>query len=207
MKKLSSLILSLLFLFGCSNAELIPKVVIEEQPNSTEIESALASTTEPVDAPSLTATNEEVSDKTESIEGLGLTQLWSFGLTSIRTGERLIEEGGEHKLDERVISYGYNLVVDKNGKVLTPRGTPLKGGEKLIITEDYQNDHNMRGYARVFTIMAPIRDTILYHFEETTREKWLAITKILTINNIKTEDASEINRRSILSTKQLYDYM
>jgi hypothetical protein len=65
----------------------------------------------------------------------------------------------------------------------------------------------MREYARSYTIMAPIRDTILYHFEETTREGWLAITKILTINNIKTEDAAEISARSILSTEQVYDYI
>ena len=49
--------------------------------------------------------------------------------------------------------------------------------------------------------------TILYHFEETTREQWLAITEILTINNLKTEDAAEISERSILSTEQVYDYI
>jgi len=143
----------------------------------------------------------------DSSKGVDLTQLWSFGLTSVRTGEPLIEEGGEHKLDESIVSYGYNVVVDNDGNVLTPRGAPLQGGEKLFLTEDYQDDHNIREYAHIYTIMAPIRDTILYHFEETTKEEWLAITEFLTINNIKTVDAAEINGRSILSTEQIYDYI
>ena len=142
-----------------------------------------------------------------SDESIDLTELCSYGLTSIRTREPLIEEGNEHKLDESIISYGYNLVVDKNGNVLTPRGAPLQGGEKLILTEEYQSDHNVREYARIFTIMAPIRDAILYHFEEMTREEWLEITEVLTLNKIKTKDADEINGRSILSTEQGYDYV
>lgn len=140
-------------------------------------------------------------------EHLDLTELWSYGLTSIRTGEPLIEEGHEHQLDESLISYGYNLIVDKHGNVLTPRGVPLQGGEQLILTDEYQSDHNMREYAHIFTIVAPIRDTILYRFEETSREEWLAITEILTVNNIKTADAPEINGRSILSTEQVYDFI
>jgi hypothetical protein len=136
-----------------------------------------------------------------------LTQLWSYGLTSVRSGEPLIEEGNEHKLDENLVSYGYNLVVDKNGNILSPRGAPLQGGEKLVLTDEYQTEYNVREYAHIYTIMAPIRDTILYHYEETTREEWLEITKILTLNNIKTEDAPEVNSRSILSTEQVYDYI
>ncbi len=145
--------------------------------------------------------------ETVSVEALDLTQLWSYCLTSIRTGEPLIEEGNEHKLDENGISYGYNKIVDENGNVLQPRAIPLMGGEQLILTEDYQDDENMREYARIYTIMAPIRDTVLYHFEETTRDKWLETTAILTMNNIKTEDAAEISGRSILSTEQVYDYI
>ncbi len=41
-----------------------------------------------------------------------LKRLWSYGLTSRRTGEPLIEEGGEHKIDKSKVSYGYNIVVD-----------------------------------------------------------------------------------------------
>lgn len=128
-------------------------------------------------------------------------------MTSIRTGEPIIAEGGEHQLDEKLVAHGYNLVVDKNGNILTPRATPLQGGEKLTLTDTYQDDHNTREYACVYTIMAPIRDTLLYHFEETSKEEWLAITAVLTLNNIKTEDAPEVNGRSVLSTEQVYDYV
>lgn len=138
---------------------------------------------------------------------LGLTQLWSYGLISRRTGQPIIEEGGEHNLDESLVSYGYNLVVAQDGQILTPRGLPLHGGEQLIVTEEYQEDHNIREYARIFTIMAPIRDAILYRFEDMTKEEWLELTEVLTINNIKTVDAVEINGRSILSSEQIYDYI
>ena len=146
-------------------------------------------------------------DQPDSVEVLDLSQLWSYGLTSIRTGDPLIEEGGEHKLDVSVISYGYNVVVDQDGNILTPRAVPLHGGEQLMLTDEYQDDPNVREYAHIYTIMAPIRDTILYHFEETTKQEWLAITEVLVINNIKTEPASEINGRSVLSTEQVYDYI
>ena len=55
--------------------------------------------------------------------------------------------------------------------------------------------------------MAPIRDAVLYHFEETTREDWLALTEVLTLNGIKTEDAPVVDGRAILSTPQVYDYI
>ncbi|OEU44483.1 MAG: hypothetical protein BBJ60_05580 [Desulfobacterales bacterium S7086C20] len=180
MKKLIYMIMCLLILVSCASRVEENVENIPENQNTPEI----------------------VSD-----ESIDLTELWSYGLTSIRTGEPLIEEGNEHKLDESIISYGYNLVVDKNGNILTPRGAPLQGGEKLILTEEYQSDHNVREYARIFTIMAPIRDAILYHFEEMTREEWLEITEVLTLNKIKTKDADEINGRSILSTEQVYDYV
>lgn len=170
---------------------------------------AVSESSEPVVDGNLTPTQTPETGSTSETETsqTDLTQLWSYGLTSKRTGEPLIEEGGEHQLDETLISYGYNLVVDNNGDVLTPRGAPLKGGEKLILTEEYQEDHNMREYARIYAIMAPIRDTILYHFEETSKEEWLQVTEVLTINNIKTVDSAEVNGRSVLSTGQVYDYI
>lgn len=219
-KKLISVISILIISLACS---LIQSAVQEEVIQSTQIETLKSETTstptnkptsEFETIPTKSTSLEFIAEPTEvstteltTVETLDLTELWSYGLTSIRTGELLIREGNEHQLDERSISYGYNLIVDKNSNVLTPRGAPLQGGEQLILTEEYQTDHNMREYARIFTILAPIRDTILYHFEETTREEWLAITEILTINNIKTEDAPEINSRNILSTEQVYDYI
>lgn len=181
MNKLLCVLLYAVILTGCSNAVPIPEAAApEEQPDQAEA---------------------------VVVESADLTRLWSYGLISVRTGEPLIEEGGEHRLDASLISYGNNLVVEKNGNVVTPSGAPLHGGEQLILTDNYQDDHNLRENAHVYTFMAPIRDTILYHYEETTREEWLVITEVLTINNIKTEDASEINGRSILSTGQIYDYI
>ena len=161
----------------------------------------------PTTLPEVEVTAEIVASQEESADALDLTQLWSYGLTSIRTGEPLIEEGGEHKMDAGAVSHGYNLVVDKEGNTLPPSGVPFHGGEQLILTDVYQDDHNTREYARTYTIIAPIRDAILYHFEETSKEEWLALTEMLTLNNIKTEDAPELNGRSILSTAQVYDYI
>lgn len=203
------LALCLLLMVGCSSEPLANKTDSEilSHPTPTATETSSAPEADPTQAPEPTVITETVSVDTEPDEPLDLSKLWSYGLTNIRTGEPLIEEGGEHKLDESLISYGYNVVVDKEGNILTPSGAPLQGGEQLILTDEYQDDGNSREYARIYTIMAPIRDTILYHFEETTREEWLAITVVLTINNIKTIDASEINGRSILSTGQVYDYV
>ncbi len=199
--------LCLLLLVGCSSGPLPKEIEPDNQTGSIATETSAASAAQSTPIPEPTSTAESISVETDPIETLDLTQLWSYGLTSIRTGEPLIEEGGEHNLDQSLISYGYNLIVDKDGNILTPSGAPLQGGEQLMLTEQYQDDHNMREYARIYTIMAPIRDTILYHFEETTKEQWLAITEILTINNIKILDAPEINGRSILSTEQVYDYI
>ena len=202
-KKSIYIFLSLLILVGCAKQveENIPSNTTESTPIQTPTKAETFKST-----PSNTPTDQN-ADEIESDDEVDLTKLWSYGLTSIRTGEPLIAEGDEHKLEDSLISYGYNLVVDKNGNILSPRAAPLHGGEQLILTEEYQNDHNVREYARIYTIMAPIRDAILYHYEEISREDWLKITEVLTLNNIKTKDAAEINGRSILSTEQVYDYI
>lgn len=202
MHRIILILLVLFFMVGCAT---VSPAELAESPQLTESTQTKAPSTpisEPAQVLDLTATAQP-----ETADVLDLSQLWSYGLTSIRTGEPLIEEGGEHKLDKCLISYGYNLVVDRDGYILTPSGGPLHGGEQLILTEAYQDDHNMREYARIYTIMAPIRDTILYHFEATSKSEWLELTEILTLNNIKTQDAAEISGRSILSSEQVYDYI
>ena len=136
-----------------------------------------------------------------------LKQLWSYGLISRRTGSPLIEAGGEHRMDKSKVSYGHNVVVDRDGKAVRPGGRPLQGGEQLKLSEEYQKDKNVRELARVYTIMAPIRDAILYEFENTSREEWLKLTKVLAINNIKTTKTATIGPRSVLSSEQVYDYV
>ena len=136
-----------------------------------------------------------------------LKKLWAYGLISRRTGEPLIEPGGEHKLKISKVSYGHNQVVDRAGQVVRPGGRPLQGGERLILTREYQKDFNVREYARVFTYMAPIRDALLYNFNNTTKENWLELTQILKINKIKTIPAQGFGPRIILSSEQVYDYI
>ena len=136
-----------------------------------------------------------------------LKKLWSYGLTSRRTGKPLVEKGGVHRLDKSKVSYGYNFVVNRNDRVLPPGGRPLFGGEKLMLTREYQEKRNVREYARVVSIMAPIRDAILYNFEHTSKKEWLKLTEVLKINNIKTQDSPAITPRSILSIEQVYDYV
>ncbi len=110
-------------------------------------------------------------------------------------------------IDPGDILYGFNLVVDRKGYTLSPRATPLEGGEKLVATEDYQDDHNTREYAHVVSIMSPIRDAVLYHFEDMSRQEWLAITEVLIVNGIKTQGAEVVDARAVLSTEQVYDYI
>lgn len=190
-------LLIILILVGCSPKQTQPPETAPPAPNTAATPLAESTATTPV----------ETSPEPAQTSDLDLTQLWSYGLTSIRTGEPIIEEGGEHKLDESLISYGYNLVVDRNGNAITPSGAPLHGGEQLVLTEAYQDEHNVREYARIYTIMAPIRDALLYHFESMSRDEWLEVTAVLTLNNIKTENAATVDARSLLSTEQVYDYV
>lgn len=136
-----------------------------------------------------------------------LKKLWSYGLTSRRTGKPLIVNNGEHRMGKNKVSYGHNVVTDRNGRVQRPGGRPLQGGEQLKLTTEYQAEKNVREYARVYSIMAPIRDALLYRFEDLTREEWLKLTRVLAINYIKTTDAPVIGPRSILSIGQVYDYI
>jgi hypothetical protein len=175
----------------------------------TVSDTTLAPATTPTSASGATPTQSTSAPTTsaETSVATDLTGSWAFGLTSVRTGEPLIAEGMEHHLDPAVVSYGYNLVVDSTGTTIEPRAVPLTGGEALVLTEDYQDDPNTREFSRVFSIMAPIRDTILYSYETTSRDEWLQITETLTVNGIKTEDAAVVDGRSVLSTGQVYDYI
>ena len=136
-----------------------------------------------------------------------IRKLWAYGLISRRTGAPLIEPAGEHKLNKTKVSYGYNQVVDRKGQVLRPGGRPLQGGERLVLIKEYQKDVNVREYARVFTYMAPIRDALLYNFNNTTKKEWLELAQILKINKIKITPAQGIGPRTILSIEQVYDYI
>jgi len=135
-----------------------------------------------------------------------LKRLWSYGLTSRRTNTPLISENGEHNIHSPSFVYGYGIVIDREGRRLRPSGRPLEGGEQLLRTSNYQNDPNIRAYAQVVLIMAPIRDALLYRLEALTYDKWKKVTRLLTLNGIKINQASNLNPRSILSSSQVYEY-
>lgn len=136
-----------------------------------------------------------------------IRKLWAYGLISRRTGAPLIEPAGEHKLNKTKVSYGYNQVVDRKGQVLRPGGRPLQGGERLVLIKEYRKDVNVREYARVLTYMAPIRDALLYDFNNTTKKEWLELARILRINKIKITPTQGGGPRTILSIEQVYDYI
>lgn len=92
-----------------------------------------------------------------------------------------------HALDPASIKAGYNLVVDQNGKEVRPQGRPFQEGYKLKKTTKPVTDHNKRAYARVFCIMAPLRDALMFNLKSTPEEKWTQMTAILEKNKIKTK--------------------
>jgi len=137
-----------------------------------------------------------------------LDDLWSWGLTSMRSGAPLIEDGGQHRINPDLYREGYTLVLDRHGILRAPTARPLEGGEQIVQTATYQDDANTRAYARIVALMAPIRDMILYDFETSTRDDWDAVTTVLALNGIKTTDAPDPSiRRAALSTSQVWDYV
>lgn len=131
---------------------------------------------------------------------------WADGLTSIRTGQPLVTDWGRHNLDLAAYREGYAVVVDRHGDPIRPGGRPFEGGERLLATGDRQTDPNVRAYAQVLSIIGPMRDALLYDFSATSRDEWDELTRILTLNGIKTSPAASISRRAILSSSQVYDY-
>ena len=92
-----------------------------------------------------------------------------------------------HALDLSSVRDGHNLVVDKGGKEVPPQGRPFQDGYRLVRTDAPVGDHNRRAYARVFSIMAPIRDALIFNLGTTSEEEWTALTAILKKNQIKTK--------------------
>lgn len=130
------------------------------------------------------------------------TSLWAYGLISNRTGEAIVEEGDEFNIDSSIVSYGFNLVVDSSGNQLDANASPLDGGEQLISTSALVTDHNLAELARIYSIMAPIRDAIFFHYDETSAEEWDYLTSVLTLNGIKTSTDG-----TVLSSSDVYDYV
>ncbi len=90
-----------------------------------------------------------------------------------------------HALDPALVKRGCNLVVSKNGREVPPQGRPIQEGYRLIRPDQPVEGHNRRAYAEVFSIMAPIRDALIYRLETTSPTKWKKLTAILDKNHIK----------------------
>ncbi|WP_428527543.1 hypothetical protein [Roseibium sp.] len=144
--------------------------------------------------------------KASLLSATDLSGLWAFGLISARTGEPLIFEGGEHQLDTSLISYGYNQVTDSSGNVKSAAAAPFSGGERLVLSDTPITDPNTIEYARTLAIMAPIRDAILYQYDQTTRAEWEFLTAVLTLNGLKTLGATT-SSTSLLASGEVFDYV
>ena len=89
----------------------------------------------------------------------------------------------------KAVKDGYNLVVDSIGIEVPPQGRPFQQGYRLIQVAGKVEDHNRRAYAKVFAIMAPIRNALMFHLDKTTPGRWKKLTALLTKNDIKTKQS------------------
>lgn len=114
-----------------------------------------------------------------------------------------------HALDATLIKDGYNLVVDKNGREINPQGKPIQEGYRLIQTDHFINDNNRRAYAKVFTIMAPVRDALLFDIRSTSEKKWTDMTAILERNSIKTKQwlGGPTPKDNYYSSRGIFDHL
>jgi hypothetical protein len=119
-------------------------------------------------------------------------------LAKLGRGDRPTERRPDHKRKEftkpcaanpKAIKDGYNLVVDSIGIEVPPQGRPFQQGYRLIQVARKIEDRNRRAYAKVFTIMAPIRNALMFRLDKTTPGRWKKLTAILTRNDIKTKQS------------------
>ncbi|MDP6542519.1 MAG: hypothetical protein QGH60_00925 [Phycisphaerae bacterium] len=89
----------------------------------------------------------------------------------------------------KAVKDGYNLVVNSIGIEVPPQGRPFQEGYRLIQVAGKIEDHNRRAYAKVFTIMAPIRNALMFRLDKTTPDRWKKLTAVLTRNDIKTKQS------------------
>ncbi len=92
-----------------------------------------------------------------------------------------------HRVDPTMVNFGFNVVLDADGTTQRPQGRPLQEGWTLGESPNEIEDHNRREYARIASYMMPIRDALMCDIATLDRNDWLAMTQILTLNNIKIE--------------------
>jgi hypothetical protein len=113
-----------------------------------------------------------------------------------------------HDIDISTISYGYNIVVDKDGNQVAPQGKPFQEGYELMASEGYVDDPNSREYAQILGYMGSIRDVLMCDMETTSEGEWLVMTEILTLNSIKTtQSLNGTPQEHYYSSSGIYDHL
>jgi peptidoglycan hydrolase-like protein with peptidoglycan-binding domain len=113
-----------------------------------------------------------------------------------------------HNTDVSIIGYGYNEVLDADGSLVLPQGKPIQEGYTLTTSDSYISDHNTREYAQVFAYMSQIRDALICDLYETSQSEWDALTEVLTLNDIKTDQSlTGSPTEQFYSADGIYDHL
>jgi hypothetical protein len=113
-----------------------------------------------------------------------------------------------HRVDTAIVSVGFNVVLDTSGATQSPQGRPLQEGWTLAESATEIEDHNSREYARIASYMMPIRDALVCDIAALEKTDWLALTQILTLNDIRTvQDLSGTPPEQVYSTEGIYDLL
>jgi len=113
----------------------------------------------------------------------------------------------ENSVKPSEIRYGYNVVVDGNGRAVRPQGRPFQNGYRLKVSGQYIKDHNTREYAQVFSIIGQLREALACGLEGVSKEDWLRMTDVLRINGIKTtQNLTGSPRDRFYSSDGIYDH-
>jgi hypothetical protein len=94
-----------------------------------------------------------------------------------------------HGINSAEVRYGYNVVLDSGGNELLAQGKPFAEGYTLGVSKSYIDNVNDREYARVFSLIAPIRDALMCDEVFVSLSEWQAMTEVLTLNGIKFEQS------------------
>lgn len=113
-----------------------------------------------------------------------------------------------HDIDPASVVYGYNEVIDQDGTVIQPQGRPIQEWYSLSRTSSYSSDQNTREYAQIFFYVAQIRDALMCDIDTISQDTRDQLTKILTLNNIKTTQNLEGNRKEqYYSSEGIFEHL
>lgn len=105
----------------------------------------------------------------------------------INSAGHCVFTGSPHALDTSKTREGFEQVQDALGNPVRPQGKPIQDGYVLAATTSRVTDADQLAYVKVFKVMAPIRDALMYHLAHTDAATWKALTRTLTENGVKTQ--------------------